>query len=79
MFNYLQIRKSRFLKKSASRTQKKNDKPLFSSEYKTGHNSGSWPPLEIKSSALDRIFHAGSNGNSFKAWNLQNNLVFKLF
>ena len=42
-------------------------------EHKTGHNSSSWPPFEIKSSALDRIFHAGSNGNSFKAWNVQNN------
>ena len=27
----------------------------------------------MKSSALDRIFHAGSDGNSFKARNVQNN------
>ena len=40
-------------------------------EHKTNHNSGSWPPLEIKSSALDRIFHAVSNGKSFKTWNVK--------
>ena len=68
-----------FSKKSASRTQTKNDKPLFFSEHKTGHNSGSWPPLEMKSSALDRIFQAGSNGSSFKARNLQNKVVFRHF
>ena len=48
-------------------------------EHKTDHNSGSCPPLEIKNSALDRIYHAGSNGNSFKARKLQNKLGFKLF
>ena len=35
--------------------------------------------MEIKSSALDRIFHAGSTGNSFKARKLQNQTVFTLF
>ena len=62
-----------FFKKNASRTQTKNDKPLFFSEHKTGHNSGSWPPLEMKSSAFDSVFHDGSNGASFKFWNIQNN------
>ena len=48
-------------------------------EHKTNRNSGSWPPLEMKSSSLDRIFHARFNGNSFKAWSLQNEIVFKVF
>ena len=33
----------------------------------------------MKSSALDRIFQAGSNGSSFKARNLQNHVVFRHF
>ena len=41
-------------------------------EHKTDHNSGSWAPLEMKSSSLDRIFHAASTCQRFKAWNLQN-------
>ena len=33
----------------------------------------------MKSSALDRIFQAGLNGNSFKARNNQNEVVFRHF
>ena len=36
-------------------------------EYKTGHISGCRQPLEIKSSALEKIFHSCFNGDSFKA------------
>ena len=32
----------------------------------TGHNSRSWPPFDIKSSALDRSFHAAFGSNIFK-------------
>ena len=71
------------IKKNASRAQTKNDKPLLNKtlcEHKTSHNSGSWPPLGIKkSSALDRIFHAGSDGNSFKGQKLQHQQVLRLF
>ena len=41
-------------------------------EHKTDHNSGSWAPLEMKSSSLDRIFQAAFNSQCFEAWNLQN-------
>ena len=44
-------------------------------KHKTGHNSGSWPPLEIKSSALDRIFHAWFASNIFAKGSLQDKVV----
>ena len=47
------------------------DNPLMLPHF--GHNSGARSPFETLTSALDRIFHAGSNGNSFKARNVQNN------
>ena len=34
--------------------------------HKTDHNSGSRAPFDIKSSAIDRIFHARFAGDSFE-------------
>ena len=35
--------------------------------HKIDHNSSSRPPFDIKSSALDKMFHARVAGDSFKA------------
>ena len=46
--------------------------------HKIDHNSSSRPPFDIKSSALDRIFHARFIGNSFEYRNLQTKFVLRL-
>ena len=50
----------------------KKQKRTRKNKNKTDHNLGSWAPLEIKSSSLDRIFQAAFNCQCFEAWNLQN-------